>query len=137
MSLKNNIKKFALSQGAQLVAMAGVEAYADYLAEIEKRLQDTGAQLQDYMASPVPNMPSSREMSFFTHLSDARKTLPTVKTIIILGVYAYDEAAVYKNTRQELRAKTARIYSYYPVVRQIAEHVVSVLGQHGHKAIQG
>jgi len=137
MSLKNNIKKFAVSQGAQLVAMVGVEAYADYLAEVEKRLQDTGAQLEDFMASPVVKMPGSQEMLFFTHLSDARKTLPTVKTIIILGVYAYDEAAVYKNTRQELRGKTARIYSYYPVIRQIAEHVVSFLGEHGHKAIQG
>ena len=135
--LKNEIKEFAFSQGAQLVAMAGVEAYADYLAEVEKRLQDTGAQLEDFMASPVANMPSSREMSFFTHLSDARNTLPTAKTIIILGVYAYDENAVYKNTRRQLRGKTARIYSYYPVVRQIAEHVVSFLEEHGHKAIQG
>ena len=137
MSLKNDIKQFAVSQGAQLVAMTGVEACADYLAEVEKRLQDTGAQLEDFMASPVANMPSSREMSFFTHLSDARNTLPTAKTIIILGVYAYDENAVYKNTRRQLRGKTARIYSYYPVVRQIAEHVVSFLEEHGHKAIQG
>ncbi len=137
MSLKNDVKEFAVSQGAQLVAMAGVEACADYLAEVEKRLQDTGAQLQDFMASPVANMPGPREMSFFTQLSDARKILPTVKTIIILGVYAYDENAIYKNTRHQLRGKTARIYSYYPVVRQIAEHVVSFLGERGHKAVQG
>jgi len=137
MSLKNNIKKFAVSQGAQLVAMVSVEAYTDYLTEVEKRLQDTGAQLEDYMISPVVNMPSSQEMLFFTHLSDARKSLPTVKTIIILGVYAYDEAAIYKNTRQELRGKTARTYSYYPVIRQIAECIVSFLEEHGHKAIQG
>ena len=137
MSLKDDVKKFAVSQGAQLVAMAGVETCADYLTEVEKRLQDTGAQLDDFMASPVVNMPGPREMSFFTQLSDARKTLPTVKTIIILGVYAYDENAMYKNTRHQLRGKTARIYSYYPVVRQIAEHVVSFLGEQGHKAIQG
>ncbi len=135
--LKNEIKEFAVSQGAQLVAMASAQAYNGYLAEVEKRLQDTGAQLEDFMAWPVANMPGSREMSFFTHLSDARKSLPTVKTIIILGVYAYDENAIYKNTRRQLRGKTARIYSYYPVVRQIAEHVVSFLEEHGHKAIQG
>jgi epoxyqueuosine reductase len=137
MSLKNDIRQFAFSQGAQLVAMAPVEVYASYLAEVEKRLQDTGAQLEDFVISPVANMPSSQEMSFFTHLSDPRKTLPTARTIIILGVYAYDETAVYKNTRQELRGKTARIYYYYPVVRQIAESVVSFIEEHGHKGIQG
>ena len=137
MLLKNDIKKLALCQGAQLVAMAGVEAYVDYLAEVEKRLRETGVQLEDYMASPVENMPGPRDMSFFRHLSDARNTLSNVKTIIILGVYAYDEKAVYKNTRQELRGKTARTYSYYPVVRQIAEHLVSFLEEQGHKAIQG
>ncbi len=137
MSLKDDIKKFAVSQGAQLVAMAGVEAFADYLAEVEKGLQETGAQLEDYMASPVANMPISHEMSFFNNLSDARKTLPAAKTIIILGVYAYDENAIYKNTRHQLRGKTARIYSYYPVIRQISEHVVSFLEERGHKAIQG
>jgi hypothetical protein len=42
MSLKNEIKKYALSQGAQLVGMTRVEVYADYLAEVEKRLQDRG-----------------------------------------------------------------------------------------------
>jgi epoxyqueuosine reductase len=135
--MKNKIEQFASSQGAQLVAMASVEAYADYLAEIEKRYQDTGAQWEDFMISPVAHMPGSRDMSFFACLSDARKTLPTANTIIILGVYAYDEAAIYKNTRQELRGKTARIYHYYPVVRQIAERVVSFIEAHGHTAIQG
>jgi epoxyqueuosine reductase len=137
MSLKNDVRQFAFSQGAQVVAMARVEVYASYLAEVENRLQDTGAQLEDFMISPVANMPSSQEMSFFTHLSDPRKTLPTARTIIILGVYAYDEGAVYKNTRQELRGKTARIYYYYPVARQIAESVVSFIEERGHKAIQG
>jgi epoxyqueuosine reductase len=136
-SLKDDIKKFAVSQGAQLVAMASVEAYGDYLSEVEKRLQETGAELKDYMASPVENMPGSTEMSFFTQLSDARNTLPTAKTIIILGVYTYDENAIYKNTHQQLRGKTARSYSYYPVVRKIAEDIVRFLQERGHKAIHG
>jgi len=117
--------------------MARVEVYASYLAEVEKRLQDTGAQSENFMISPVANMPSSQEMSFFTHLSDPRKTLPTARTIIILGVYAYDEGAVYENTRQELRGKTARVYYYYPVARQIAESVVSFIEERGYGAIQG
>jgi epoxyqueuosine reductase len=137
MSLKNDIKQFAFSQGAQVVAMTRVEVYTDYLAEVEKRLQDTGAQSEDFMISPVANMPSSQEILFFNHLSDARKTLMTAKTIIVLGVYAYDESAIYKNTRQELRGKTARTYTYYPVVRQIAESVVSLIEERGYKAIQG
>lgn len=76
MSMRNKIKKLAFSQGAQLVAMASVEAYADYLAEIEKRYQDTGAHLEDFMISPVENMPSSQDMPFFTCLSDPRKLYP-------------------------------------------------------------
>ncbi|UCG49224.1 MAG: epoxyqueuosine reductase [Phycisphaerales bacterium] len=137
MSMKNTIRQLALSQGAQLVAMASVEAYAEYLAEAEKRLQDTGAQLEDFMISPAANMPDSRNKTFFAHLADARKTLPEAKTIVILGVYAYDEAAIYRNTRRELRGKTARIYSYYPVARQIAESVVGFIEERGHKAVQG
>ena len=137
MSLKNDIKKLAVSQGAQLVAITGVETYTDYLIQIETRLQETGAQLKDYMASPVANMPGPPDMSFFTQLSDARNSLSTAKSIIILGVYAYDENAGYKNTRQQLRGKTARIYSYYPVVRQIADHIVTFLQAQGHKAIHG
>ena len=90
MSIKTAIKEFAVSQGAQLVAMANVEAYAEYLAEVEKRLKDTEAHLEDYMISPVANMPGSHDETFFSHLADARKTLSTAKTIIMLGVYAYD-----------------------------------------------
>jgi len=137
MSLKDDIKKFALSRGAQLVAMASVQAYAGYLTEVGKRMRATGAGLKDYMALPVVDMPGSEEMSFFTQISDARNTMPTAKTIILLGVYAYDETAIYKNTREQLRGKTARIYSYYPVVRQISEDVVRFLEERGAKAIQG
>ena len=137
MSIKTAIKEFAVSQGAQLVAITNVDAYTEYLSEVEQRLQETGAQLEDYMISPAENLPDPQEKMFFSHLADARKTLSTAKTIIMLGVYAYDEATLYGNTRQELRGKTARIYSYYPVVRQIAESLVDFIEEHGHKAIQG
>ncbi|MHC4207235.1 MAG: epoxyqueuosine reductase [Planctomycetota bacterium] len=119
------------------MAITSADAFAEYLSEVEQRLQDTGAQLEDYMISPATNLPGSQDKTFFSHLADARKTLPTAKTIIMLGVYAYDEAALYRNTRQELRGKTARVYSYYPVVRQIAESVAGFIEERGHKAIQG
>ncbi len=119
------------------MAMASVEAYTEYLGEVERRLQDTGAQLEDFMISPAANLPGSQDGTFFAHLADVRKILPAAKTIVILGVYAYDEAALYKNTRRELRGKTARIYNYYPVVRQIAERVAGFIEERGHKAIQG
>ena len=105
MSITDEIRQFALSQGAQLVAMAGVEAYDEYLAEIEQRLRETGAGPADYMISPVAGMPGLQDATFFECLADARNTLPEAKTIIMLGVYAYDEAAPYENTRQELRGK--------------------------------
>jgi epoxyqueuosine reductase len=137
MSIKDEIQQFAFSQGAQLVGMARVEAYAGYLAEAEERLRDTGAELEDFMISPAASMPDCPDRTFFARLADARTTLPEAKTIIILGVYAYDEAALYRNTRQELRGKTARTYSYYPVARQIAESVAGFIEERGHKAIQG
>jgi len=135
--MKTAIKQFAVSRGAQLVAIMSVDAYTEYLSEVEQRLQDTGARLEDFMISPAANLPGSQDITFFSHLADARKTLPAAKTIIMLGVYAYDEAALYKNTCQELRGKTARVYSYYPVARQIAESVVGFIEERGHKAIQG
>jgi epoxyqueuosine reductase len=129
-----------MSLGAQLVGITPVEVYGEYLAEVEKRFQETGAQLEDFMISPATDDKGhviSKDVSPFTHLSDARATLPTAKTIIVLGVYVYDETAVYSNTQQELHGKTARTYRYYPVVRQIAECVAAFLEEHGHKAISG
>lgn len=74
------------------MAMAGVEAYTEYLAEVERRLRQTKAQLDDFMISPVADMPGLQEKAFFARLADARKTLSTAKTIVIPGVYAYGEA---------------------------------------------
>jgi len=129
-NLKEQIKEFAKSEGANLVGIAPVEVYHDYYAEVERRIKDTGATLADFMIPPD-------EKTFFDHISCAKKALPTAKTIIMLGVYAYDEAAVYGNTHQELRGKTARIYSYYPVIRHIAEKLTVFLQHLGYNAMHG
>ena len=130
MSLKDEIEEFTRSQGADLVAVAPIEVYSDYLAEVKNRLAETGADLRDYMIQP-------EDISFFECLSDPRRTLPDAKAIIVLGVNAYDETAVYTNTQRELCGKTARIYAYYPVVRQIAEKLAESIQKRGHRAIQG
>jgi epoxyqueuosine reductase len=137
MSIKNEIRQFASSQGAELAAMTSVEICTEYLAEVESRLQDTGAELEDFMILSAANIPDCRDKTFFARLADARSTLPQARTIIILGVYAYNEAARYRYTQQELRGKTARVYSYYPVARQIAESVVRFIEERGHQAVQG
>ena|GEM_PF-1213449 len=130
MPLKNEIKGFARSQGADLVGVAAVEDYCDYLAEVRQRCEETAAQLEDYMVPPDDAL-------FFERLSQPRETLPDARVIIILGVGAYDKDAVYTNTRKHLRGKTARTYSCYPVVRQIAENVANLIEERGYKAIPG
>jgi epoxyqueuosine reductase QueG len=101
MPLKNEIKGFARSQGADLVGVARVEVYSDYLAEVRQRSKETAAQLEDYMIPPG-------ETSFFERLSEPRETLPDAQAIIILGVSAYDKNAIYTNLRKQLRGKIAR-----------------------------
>ena len=130
MALGNEIKSFARSQGADLVGIAEVEVYFDYLSEVRKRLKETGAQLEDYM---IP----TGDTSFFERLSDPQKTLPDARAIIMLGVGAYDKNAVYANLRQQFRGKIARTYSSYPVVRQIAEKVANFIEERRYKAIVG
>lgn len=137
MSLKDDIKRLARSEGAQLIAVGGVEEYRGYLAEAESRVADTGAQMKDFMISSVPGMPDSQNASFFASLSNPLNTLPAARSVVILGVYAYDESAVYKSTRRELRGKTARTYGYYPVARQIAERVTDFIQQRGYRTVQG
>jgi epoxyqueuosine reductase len=130
MSLKNEIIGLARSQGADLVGVAGVEDYCDYLAEVRERFRETAARLEDYMAPPG-------DTSFFERLSMPRETLPEARAIIILGVGAYDKNAIYKDTRKQLRGKTARTYSCYPVVRQIANKVAAFIEDSGYKAVPG
>lgn len=133
MSKKDEIKEYTISQGAQLVAIAPVEVYTDYLTEAGRRLQDTATNLDNFMIFPRANKP----LLDFTLLSDVHKTLPTVKSVIVIGVYYYDKSAVYKNTVQGLRGRTARSYVYYPVLRKITDRVVTFIRNKGYKAVHG
>ena len=130
MSLKKDILSLATSQGADLVGVAGVNVYADYVNEVSVRLQETGATGQDYM------LPGDAR-AFFENLSDVRRTLASAKSIVLLGVHSFDTEGDYKATRQALQGKTARTFAYYPVVRQIAERVAEFIEEAGHRALQG
>jgi epoxyqueuosine reductase len=130
MPLKKKIISFATSQGADLVGIAKVRVYADYLEEVCAQVQATGAVGKDYM------LPED-VMTFFENLSDVRRTLAAAKSIVLLGAYSFDGEGDYRATRQKLQGKTARTYAYYPVVRQIAEQVAVFIEEAGYQAVQG
>ena len=129
-SAKNDLVSFARSLGADLVGVAAVESYREYLAEVRARMRETGAGLNDYMVA-------AGQRSFFERLSEPWRTLPGARAIIILGVGAYDRNAVYADTRKELRGKIARTYACYPVARQIAEQLAGLIQKRGYKAVAG
>ncbi len=130
--LKRRIKEFALSKGADLVGVAPVENYSDYSAEIKERMKETEASQADFMLA-------NEDANFFEYISYALNTMPTAKAIIVIGVYSYDEAAVYRDVDEagELRGKTARTYSYYPVGRRVADELITFIDDLGHNAIHG
>jgi epoxyqueuosine reductase len=130
MSLKNKIISLAESHGADLVGVAPVSIYTDYVEQVHTRLQETGAAGTDYMLG-------EDAVTFFENLSDVRRTLASAKSVVLLGVYSFDAEGDYKATRQKLQGKTARTYAYYPVVRQIAEHLAAFIEQAGYRAVQG
>ncbi len=128
--LKQRIKEFAVAEGADLIGIAPVETYSDYSAEIEERIKETGASQADFMIA-------AGDTAFFERISCALNTMPTAKAIIIIGVYSYDEAAVYGDVPGELHGKTARTYSYYPVGRQVAEKLTAFIQDLGYNAAHG
>lgn len=130
MSLKDRIISLATSQGGDLVGVAPVEVYADYLEEVSARLQETGATGQDYMLDGAA-------AEFFENLSDVRHALASAKAIVLLGVYSFDTKGDDRTSGQRLQGKTARTYAYYPVARQIAECVAEFIRKAGHRAVQG
>ena len=130
MSLKESIEAFATLRGADIVGVARPRVYVSYLEQVRERLEETGAHGEDYM------LPTDAE-SFFEVLSDPRHTLASAKSIVVLGVYAYDRQCDYGHTRQRLEGRIARTYSYYPVVRQVAEHVSAYIRQAGYMAVHG
>lgn len=134
---KNELKEFAYSQGAQLCAVSSVYSYDEYQLEASNRLNETGAGFEDYMIPDESQLSGETTKTYFDTLSEPRTAMPEVKSIILIGVYSYDHSAVYRNTRSVLKGKTARIYSYYPVVRNVAESIVSMIENRGGRAVQG
>ncbi|MFP4382360.1 MAG: epoxyqueuosine reductase, partial [Candidatus Sumerlaeia bacterium] len=130
-NLKEEIGRLARKEGAALCGIALVERYEDYLRETTARLDETGATGRAYMLG------QDDAHGFFEKLADVRAALPWARSIVLLGVYALDRNSDYRNTRQELRGKTARTYAYYPVVRQIAERVAAYLQESGCQAVHG
>ena len=114
MSLNEEIASLASSLGADLVGVAPASVHTDYIEEVRARIQETGATERDFM------LPEDA-MTFFGTLADVRRTLPSAKSLILLGVYAFDGDDDYKASKRELRGKTAKIYNYYPVARQIVD----------------
>ncbi|UCG57396.1 MAG: epoxyqueuosine reductase [Phycisphaerales bacterium] len=129
-TLDSQIKEFALAEGADLFGVAPVERYAEYGMQVQERMEETGATSEDFMIA-------REDTSFFARLVTAENTLPEAKAIIVIGAYAYDELAAHTYQGPELRGKIARTYSYYPVVRQIAEAVTKFLRNRGYAAVHG
>jgi len=137
LDLKNSIKHYAFSMGAQLVAASGAASFEEYQLEANNRLSETGAGFEDYMVPDESQLSGEASKTYFDTLSNPRNTMPAVKSIIIIGIYSYDHSAVYRNTRSALKGKTARIYSYYPVARKVAESVVKFIEEEGGRAVHG
>ena len=100
-ALRARVKDFALAQGANLVGIALPETYADYSAEVERRIAETGATHRDFMIA-------DGDAAFFDRLVSAANSLPSVKAVLIIGVYAYDDAAVYRHTSHKLLGSLER-----------------------------
>jgi len=130
MDLKQKIKAYSESLGIDIFAVAPIEIYADYLAEVKHRMDETQAGLADYMID-------KNDKAYFSELSNPYSTLPSAKSIIILGVYAYDEKSDYRRCNKEKRCKTARTYAYYPVIRQLTQKIVRYIESQGYEAKDG
>ena len=130
MLTKDSIINYAKSQGASIIGISRPRPYIEYLDRVRARLMETNATEADFLFS-------TDAATFFENLSDPCNTLEEARSIIILGVYAYDRKGDYGATRKMLQGKTARTYAYYPVVRQIAEQVTRYIIQNGHNAIHG
>jgi len=130
MTLKKHIVSLAKSLGADLIGIAEAKVYTDYIKEVSTRLQETGATESDFM---LPY----EVATYFDQLSDVYYSLPSARSIILLGVYSFDTEGEHKATRKKLQGKIARTYAYYPVVRQIAEQLTKFIEKAGYTAIQG
>jgi len=130
MNLRDEVKNQAKSLGIDLFGVAPVEVYSEYLNEVKRRMDEKSLCLNDYMID------ESNE-KFFERLANPAKTLPSAKSIIIVGVYSYDENSDYKHCSKEIRCKTARTYAYYPVVRRLTDGLSKHIENLGYKVESG
>ena len=130
-SLNQKVRRFAASQGAELIGFAPPERYPQYVRELAGRVAGRRIRVEDYL------LPSKDGVAFHDLYADPRNTLPSVRAVVILGVSAFDEAVDYNEAAAELRGKIARTYAYFPVVRAVAEALAAFLRQElGYEAVQ-
>ena len=128
--LKETIRNKAIALGIDLFAVAPVEVLTDYASEVNTRMHDLSIGLTDYMVK-------ESDQGFFDNLSNPYYFLPNAQSILVLGVYAYDDQSNYKHCYVEGRCKTARTYSYYPVIRQIVQKLSAEINALGFEAVEG
>lgn len=130
MYLKEDIRKFAMSEGVNLFGVAPIEVYSEYQEEVCSRIKQNQNQLQDFMVN-------ENDTDFFRRLSNPRELLPSAQAVIILGVHSFDEYSDYTWAQKELRCRTARTYSYYPVIRDATQKVADYISKQGYEAVEG
>ena len=128
--MEERIRAHALKAGASFIGFAPVTAYPEYIQEVARRIADRHIVVEDYL-SPAKNG------GFPGLYADPRGTLPSARSVVLVGVNAFDDACSYTAARGELRGKIARTYAYYPVIRKIAETVAALLRDDlGFEAVQ-
>lgn len=129
--MEKQIKELARAEGAQLVAFVPAARYRDYLTVVKTRMRERALRIEDYMID-------KKNTTFFEGLSDPATALPSVRSVIIVGVYSCDDEPAFANAENELRGKIARTYAYYPVARKIADSLAAYIREElGYDALQG
>jgi epoxyqueuosine reductase len=128
--MEERIRAHALKAGASLIGFAPATAYPEYVQEVTRRIAERHIVVEDYL-SPA------KDGGFPALYEDPRCTLPSARSVVLIGVNAFDDACSYTAARGELRGKIARTYAYYPVIRKIAETVAALLRDElGFEAVQ-
>lgn len=128
--MEERIREHATKAGASFIGFAPAEQYPEYVREVTQRIADRHIVVEDYL-SPA------KGGGFPALFADPRNTLPSARSVVLLGVNALDDACSYGSAREELRGKIARSYAYYPVIRKIAESVAGFLRDElGFEAVQ-
>ncbi|MGA2480508.1 MAG: hypothetical protein ABSG63_17290, partial [Spirochaetia bacterium] len=104
---EERIREHAVKAGASLVGFAPARTYPEHAREVAQRIDERHIVVEDYL-SPAKNG------GFPALYEDPRGTLPGARSVVLLGVYAFDDACSYSAARDELRGRIARTYAYYP-----------------------